>query len=373
MLRSFLTSAVALSRASLREPGLADPLLELGDLVAAVLELAELLLDRLHLLVQVVLALGLLHLALDPRADPLLDLEDADLALHEAVQALQALGQRVGLEQLLLVRDLEREMGGHGVRELARIVDLAQRDQDLGRHLLVELHVLLELGDHGARQRLELARVGGDVGQHLGVRLEELRIVDEAVDLGARVALDQHLDRAVGQLEQLQHARDRADPIDVVGAGIVLAGILLRHQQDLLVVAHHLLERPDRFLATDEQRHDHVGEDHDVAQRQHGEQGGLGRFDHDHLTGLTSPDRTLARPRGCPWLPESCSGHGSAAASIQVRCTAPARTGLGRAAGRPGACLAPRSRAGLRTPSPRRRADRRRSSAAWRWRWRPPC
>ena len=97
-------------------------------------------------------------------------------------------------------------------------------------------------------------------------------IVDEALDPGAGVALDQHLDRAVGQLEQLQDAGDGADAVDVVAAGIVLARILLRHQQDLLVVLHHLLERVDRLLAPDEQRDDHVREDDDVPQRQHREQ-----------------------------------------------------------------------------------------------------
>src|SRR2546427_6632745 len=40
------------------------------------------LLDRLHLLVQVVLALALLHLALDAPADAFLDLQDVDLGLE---------------------------------------------------------------------------------------------------------------------------------------------------------------------------------------------------------------------------------------------------------------------------------------------------
>ena len=58
----------------LRELGLLDLVFELGEFVATFL-VAQLLLDRLHLLVQVVLALGLLHLALDARADALLDLQ----------------------------------------------------------------------------------------------------------------------------------------------------------------------------------------------------------------------------------------------------------------------------------------------------------
>ena len=68
---------------------LVDAILELGHLVAAVLAFAELLLDRLQLLVQVVLALRLLHLALDAVANPFFDLEDPDFALHVAEHLLR--------------------------------------------------------------------------------------------------------------------------------------------------------------------------------------------------------------------------------------------------------------------------------------------
>ena len=37
------------------------------------------------------------------------------------------------------------------------------------------------------------------------IGLEERLVVGEAGDAGAAAALDQHLDRAVGQLQQLQH------------------------------------------------------------------------------------------------------------------------------------------------------------------------
>ena len=73
----------------LRELGVLDLLLELGDIVAF-LGVAELLLNGLHLLIQIVLALRLLHLALDARADLALDLEHGDLALHERVDLLEA-------------------------------------------------------------------------------------------------------------------------------------------------------------------------------------------------------------------------------------------------------------------------------------------
>ena len=87
-------------------------------------------------------------------------------------------------------------------------------------------------------------------------------------DLRARRALDQHLDGAVGQLQQLQHARERADLEDRVGGRIVVGGVLLRREQNEGVGAHHLFQRLDRLFAADEERDDHVRKHHDVAQRQ---------------------------------------------------------------------------------------------------------
>ena len=95
-----------------------------------------------------------------------------------------------------------------------------------------------------------------------------LRFSDVALDLGALAALDQHLDRAVGQLQKLQHRSDGADRVDIARRRVVVAGVLLRDQQDLLIVLHDVLERPHGFVAADEERHDHVRKHDDVAQWQ---------------------------------------------------------------------------------------------------------
>ena len=252
----------------LRELGLLDLVFQLGELVATVL-VAELLLDRLHLLVEVVLALGLLHLPLDAGADALFHLQDRDLALHQAEHLLQALGDGPGLEDALLVRDLDGEMRGDGVGELGVVVDLLNDADDLRRHLLVELHIALELGDDRAGERLRLDLLAGVVGERDGVGFVVVGLFGVLDDTGALGALDQHLHGAVGQLEELQHAGERTDLEDGIGRRIIVGRILLRREQDERVGAHHLFEGADRFLAADEQRHDHVRKHHDVAQRQH--------------------------------------------------------------------------------------------------------
>jgi hypothetical protein len=144
---SFFSSAIGLGQGFLAHAGGLDLLLHLVD-VGAVLAFAEFLLDGLDLLVQVVLALALLHLALDAAADALFDLQDVELGLELAEQLFQALGDAEDLEHLLLLLQLERQVGGNGVGQAPGFLDAGQRGQDLGRNLLVQLHVLVELGQH---------------------------------------------------------------------------------------------------------------------------------------------------------------------------------------------------------------------------------
>ena len=253
----------------LRQLGLLDLVLELGQVVAAFLAVAELLLDRLHLLVQIVLALSLLHLTLDAAPDLALDLEDRDLALHQREDTLQPLGDRSDLEDLLLLGDLDGEMRGDGVGELRIVFDLARGAEHFGRDLLVELHVAFELGHDRAGKRLDLVLGADRLLDGRGLGLEIIFVIGKAGDGGAARALDQHLHGAVRQFQQLQHRGERAEFIDAVGSRLVIRRVLLGDEENLLVGAHHLFERGDRFLAADEERYDHVGENDDVPERQH--------------------------------------------------------------------------------------------------------
>ena len=105
-----------------RHPGGLDLFLDLLD-VGALFALAELLLDGLDLLVQVEVALVLLHLALDAAADFLVHIENVHLALELAEQFLQPRLHIVQLEHGLLVLELERQMRGDGVHQSPHVVD----------------------------------------------------------------------------------------------------------------------------------------------------------------------------------------------------------------------------------------------------------
>ena len=240
-------------------------LIQLLHLVGRVVHVAQLLLDRFHLLVQVVLALTLLHLPLHSAPNALFDLEKVNFLLQQIDDVLQPTRDVGDLEDFLLLLDLHRQVSGNGIGESPRLVDVGERGKNLGRDLLVELYVLLELGKQRARQRLRLALVARVALDRRGIRGQILRLVGEAVDTQPAPTLDQHLDRAVGQLEELENGRNRAYPIDIVGSGLVLGCILLSHQENLLVHLHCAIQGANRPAAANEEGNDHVRVHDDVA------------------------------------------------------------------------------------------------------------
>src|SRR5262249_45809885 len=107
----------------LRELGFLDLVLYLSELVATFL-VAQLLLDRLLLLVEKILALGLLHLPLDAGADALLDPQYGDFTLHQPEPPLQPVVARRGIQDRLSVGNLEGQVRGDHVGELGIVLNL---------------------------------------------------------------------------------------------------------------------------------------------------------------------------------------------------------------------------------------------------------
>ncbi len=82
------------------------------------------------------------------------------------------------------------------------------------------------------------------------------------------LAFDQHLDRAIRQLQQLQHGCHGADAVERLFIRIIIGRITLRQQEDLLVARHRRLKGLDGLLAPHEQRDNHMWIDHNIAQWQ---------------------------------------------------------------------------------------------------------
>ena len=249
----------------------ANLVFELLELVLELVLRTELLLNRLHLLVEVVLLLVLLHLLLDASPDLLLHLENLDLVLHQLIEGLQTGPDVLGLEQVLLGGELEVDVRGDRVGQARGVVDALDADRELGRDALVELDVVLEGRLDRAHERLELGLLlGVDLGRldDLGFDLEELGRVEVVGDPRAGLALDEDLDRAVGQAQELDDGADRSEVVNALGLGVVDLGLLLGTEQDLSVRRHRLFEGVDGLFAPDEERHDLVGEHDQLAQRE---------------------------------------------------------------------------------------------------------
>ena len=184
-------------------------------------ELAELLLDRFHLLAQEPLALALLHLRLDLRLDGGADLDELELAGEQLGEHAQALGHVALLEQRLLLLGLDAQGARDHAGELRRVVEVRDRHlQLLGQvgHLLDDAR---EGRLHVAVERLELRRrldyVGRllDAGDQVGVGR------DEVPDLDALGTVHEDAQRSVGDLEHPRHDARDADAVEIVGAGLL--------------------------------------------------------------------------------------------------------------------------------------------------------
>jgi hypothetical protein len=252
---------------------------KLGDFVGlAIVAAAQLALDRLQLLVEVIFALGLFHLALHAATDATLHLEHAQFAFHEAEDHLQPL-ERIGFrEQRLLVGHLGADMRGDRIGQLAGVLDVAELIARVLRQLLVQLGVFAELVDDAAHHGGDFGALGLDRLDRLDLRHQQIGLFLQFAQLGARLALDQHAHRAVGQFEKLQHAGDHAHIVEIVGMRIVAGRVELGQQEDVLVTGHRGFQRRHGFFAPDEQGNHHAGEHHDVSQGQKGKK----RFGHIH-------------------------------------------------------------------------------------------
>ena len=137
--------------------GRVDLVAQLVDLLGLLVAFAELLLDRLHLLAQEVLALVLADLGLHLRLDLRAELEHLELLDQDPVELVHARADVERLEHLLLHRRADRGQARRDeVGELARIGDVAgERLQIVGQQRR-QRHDLLEVALDVPLQRVDL-------------------------------------------------------------------------------------------------------------------------------------------------------------------------------------------------------------------------
>ncbi len=253
--------------------GLVDALAQLVQFDRALVGVAQLALDGLQLLPQVVLALVLVDGLAHARLQLLSQLQDVEFADDQLRQHLQALARRALLEHGLLLGHVDIEVGGDQVGQPARVVDVHGDDLQFVAERLGRVDDLQEVVRHaahvGQRARivLDLLLDQLDAGDHVRFLAHEL------ADAAAGDALPQHAHAAIGEAQHLLDLHGRADRVDQVAVGglAVAVGldVPLRERAEDLVARQAVVGQPDQVGVGQDQGHHHRREDHGFADRQH--------------------------------------------------------------------------------------------------------
>ena len=222
-----------------------------------------------HLLIQIIFALGLLHLRFDPRLDLFLNFQHGHFALHQPVDFLQTVCHAEQLQKLLLLLNLDAQMSGGQISQFAGITRFGNGRQCLLGHVFLHLGIKFKFRRDRTNQGRDRVLITLCLFQKPGLGFKIGVIADEAVDLNASAAFDQNFDRAIRKFQQLKDIGQNTNPKNPIFRRIILPRVALRRQQNLLVLRHHLLKRADRFIAPNKQWHDHMWKHNNVAQGQY--------------------------------------------------------------------------------------------------------
>ena len=257
----------------LRERCVLDALAQLGELVA--LALAQLLLDRLHLLAQVVLTLRVGHVLLRLRFDLALHFEERDLPRQRLLDSLELLQQVVLFEQRLFLFRLDVDERRQDVDEPQRIVDVHDDAAQLLRQAGGQRERLFDQVLDAADVRLDLDRPLDGLGHRRDPRAHRRARARDDVGAGARDPLDDDVD-AAACLRHLPDDADGADAMQVVRPRVFRLGVL-QHEQHEAIGTERAVHAFDRHRTVDRQRLQRHGKRHGAAKRQNREFGGEGR------------------------------------------------------------------------------------------------
>ena len=230
--------------------------------------MTQLLADRLELLVEIELLLVLVDLTPDLALDLSFEFQDLELVRERLAELPEPLREVVLLQHGLLHRDFQNQVRGDRVGEEHRISDVVGGREHLVRHAPVQVHVVVEGGEHVPHHRLELRVLAhlvvddGDGGRHV------VRAAEELLGAGAADPLDQHAHRAVREAEELQDADHGSDPVEILRGRVRYVGPALRQHEEHAVLLHGRFDRVHGRNAPHEERNRHIGENHHIAKRE---------------------------------------------------------------------------------------------------------
>ena len=250
------SSRSAAFRTSSGSVELVEPLAQLVDLRLLGVALAELLLDRLQLLAQEVLALALLHLGLHLRLDLRAELEHLELAREDRRDVAQPLLDVDRLEQLLALLGRDRaQRRGDEMRERARVVDVRRRELQLLGQVRREPDDLREQALDVPRQRLDLGRVVALVRQLLEARRRGTGRRRSRCTSRIRCSpADEDPQRPVGHPDHLVDDARPCRPRRCRPSRALDRGVARGHEREQAVAGDDVVDQRDRALLADRER-----------------------------------------------------------------------------------------------------------------------
>ena len=248
-----------------------DLLQELLRLLGLIVALAELLLNRLHLLAEEVLALVLpdfgLHLRLNFRSE----LQYFQLLDEDAIQIVHPRADVERFEHFLLDGGRNRrQRRGNEVGEPSRLGDVHRERLQIVREERRQRHDLLEVRLDVPRQRVDFEPVGvleilvRGADPRTQVRLGG----DNLLELQPGQTLDDQAEASIGKLEHLVNVRGGADGVQIVLPRLFDGGVTLGEHRDQLAVPNRIVDEPDGALAGHGERHERIREEDGISKRQ---------------------------------------------------------------------------------------------------------
>ena len=249
---------------------------QLPDLAAVIIgfgvgivPLAQLVVDDVQLLVQVIIALVLVHGLVDFFRDLLFDLHHLTLAAQHLHKALQAAVEGVFVHHSLLVLVAEQEICRHILGEEHRVI----AGNDGEHHVLckarVHAQILVKASLEGAEQCFGLHSFFGLRGTHRsGAHGRQQKIAGgiQLGQLGAVLALYQHLDQLVRHAQHLLDLGYYAVGVQILLGGLAGFHLLLGYQKYVGVIGHSPLHGSNTLFPPDFKMNKVVGEHHQPTQ-----------------------------------------------------------------------------------------------------------
>ena len=218
----------------------------------------------MHLLVQVVVALVLVHGFIDLLRDLLVDLQHPALAVHPLYEQAQTAQKRSLFQHGLLILKAEQEVGRDILAEKRRVVVGVDREHHILADAGVQAQQLIKALLHIAEQRVGLGLLVGLDGAHrrgTDRSQQEAAVGVHLGEPGAVFALHQDADEVVRYPHDLLDLGHDAVIVQAVGTGAVGLHILLCDQENVGVIADRPLHSGDALFAAHLKMKQVVGKD----------------------------------------------------------------------------------------------------------------